>query len=159
LNLDTMRFEYTIEEGNFTKAGDASSSFKKILKQLNVNPQIIKRIVVSLYEGEVNIVAHAYGGKAVCDVDTSRVQIRLIDSGPGIPDIAKAMEAGYSTASAKVREMGFGAGMGLFNINRCVDKMILESEPGKGTRLEMKIYLQPEESVGETSPHHGEKKP
>jgi serine/threonine-protein kinase RsbT len=141
LNLDTMRFEYTIEEGNFTKAGDASSSFKKILKQLNVNPQIIKRIVVSLYEGEVNIVAHAYGGKAVCDVDTSRVQIRLIDSGPGIPDIAKAMEAGYSTASAKVREMGFGAGMGLQNIKNNADELIINSEIGIGTTLEIIVNL------------------
>ena len=96
-----MQFEYAIEDGNFTKAGDASSSFKKILKQLNVDPQIIKRIVVSMYEGEVNIVAHANGGKVICDVDTSRVNIKLIDKGPGIPDIAKAMQAGYSTASAK----------------------------------------------------------
>jgi len=111
-----MRFEYNIEAGNFTKAGDASSSFKKILKQLNVNPHIIKRIVVSLYEGEVNIVAHANGGKVICDVDTSHVHILLIDKGPGIPDIEKAMQAGYSTASARVREMGFGAGMGLQNI-------------------------------------------
>jgi serine/threonine-protein kinase RsbT len=136
-----MRFEYNIEDGNFTKAGDASSSFKKILKQLNVDPQIIKRIVVSLYEGEVNIVAHANGGKAICEVDTSRVYIQLIDKGPGIPDIEKAMQAGFSTASAKVREMGFGAGMGLQNIKNNADKLIINSEVGIGTKLEIIVNL------------------
>ena len=136
-----MRFEYIIEAGNFTKAGDASSSFKKILKQLNVDPQVIKRIVVSLYEGEVNIVAHANGGKVICDVDTSRVNIQLIDKGPGIPDIEKAMQAGYSTASAKVREMGFGAGMGLQNIKNNADEFVLTSEVGVGTQLTIIVNL------------------
>ena len=136
-----MRFEYNIEAGNFTKAGDASSSFKKILKQLNVNPHIIKRIVVSLYEGEVNIVAHANGGKVICDVDTSHVHILLIDKGPGIPDIEKAMQAGYSTASARVREMGFGAGMGLQNIKNNADELIINSEVGVGTKVEIIVNL------------------
>lgn len=136
-----MQFEYPIEAGNFTKAGDASSSFKKILKQLNVDPQLIKRIVVSMYEGEVNVVAHSNGGKAICEVDTSRVNIKLIDIGPGIPDIEKAMQAGYSTASAKVREMGFGAGMGLQNINNNADNLIIKSEVGVGTTLEIIINL------------------
>lgn len=136
-----MQFEYAIEAGNFTKAGDASSSFKKILKQLNVDPQLIKRMVVSMYEGEVNIVAHSNGGKAICEVDTSRVNIKLIDTGPGIPDIEKAMQAGYSTASAKVREMGFGAGMGLQNINNNADNLIIKSEVGVGTTLEIIINL------------------
>jgi serine/threonine-protein kinase RsbT len=136
-----MRFEYNIEAGNFTKAGDTSSSFKKILKQLNVDPQIIKRIVVSLYEGEVNIVAHANGGKVICEVDTSRVHIQLIDVGPGIPDIEKAMQAGYSTASAKVREMGFGAGMGLQNIKNNADELIIKSEVGVGTKVTIIVNL------------------
>jgi anti-sigma regulatory factor (Ser/Thr protein kinase) len=136
-----MQFEYSIEAGNFTKAGDASSSFKKILKQLNVDPQIIKRIVVSLYEGEVNIVAHANGGKVICEVDPSRVYIQLIDKGPGIPDIPKAMQAGFSTASAKVREMGFGAGMGLQNIKNNADELIINSEVGVGTKLEIIVNL------------------
>ena len=136
-----MQFEYNIEAGNFTKAGDASSSFKKVLKQLNVDPLIIKRIVVSLYEGEVNIVAHANGGKAICEVDTNRVQIQLIDVGPGIPDIEKAMQAGFSTASAKVREMGFGAGMGLQNIKNNADKLSIRSEVGVGTKLEIIVNL------------------
>lgn len=136
-----MRFEYNIEDGNFTKAGDASSSFKKILKQLNVDPQIIKRIVVSLYEGEVNIVAHANGGKVLCEVDPNMVQMQLIDVGPGIPDIEKAMQAGFSTASAKVREMGFGAGMGLQNIKNNSDEFIIKSEVGVGAELTIRINL------------------
>ncbi len=136
-----MRFEYNIEAGNFSKAGDASSSFKKILKQLNVDPQIIKRIVVSLYEGEVNIVAHANGGKAICEVDTNLVRIHLVDVGPGIPDINKAMQAGYSTASARVREMGFGAGMGLQNIKNNADILNIQSEVGVGTELEIIVNL------------------
>ncbi len=136
-----MQFEYNIEAGNFTKAGDASSSFKKILKQLNVDPQVIKRIVVSLYEGEVNIVAHSNGGKIICDVDTNRVHIQLIDTGPGIPDIAMAMQAGYSTATAKVREMGFGAGMGLQNIKNNADELKIQSEVGVGTQLTIIVNL------------------
>jgi serine/threonine-protein kinase RsbT len=136
-----MKFEYTIEAGNFSKAGDASSSFKKILKQLNVDSQITKRIVISLYEGEVNIVAHANGGKAICEIDKNRVQILLADIGPGIPDISKAMQSGYSTASAKVREMGFGAGMGLQNIKNNSDIFNIYSEVGVGTTLEITVYL------------------
>jgi anti-sigma regulatory factor (Ser/Thr protein kinase) len=136
-----MLFEYSVEAGNFTKVGDASSSFKKVLKQLNVDPQIVKRVIVSLYEGEVNIVAHANGGKVICEVNTNRVNIKLIDSGPGIPDIEKAMQAGYSTASAKVREMGFGAGMGLQNIKNNADELIINSEVGVGTTLEITVNL------------------
>jgi anti-sigma regulatory factor (Ser/Thr protein kinase) len=141
LIITVMQFEYAIEAGNFTKAGDASSSFKKVLKQLNVDPQIIKRIVVSLYEGEVNIVAHSNGGKAVCEVDPNFVCIQLIDIGPGIPDIDKAMQAGFSTASAKVREMGFGAGMGLQNIKNNADELTIQSEVGVGTKLKIIIKL------------------
>lgn len=136
-----MKFEYQIESGNFTKAGDASSSFKKVLKQLNVDPQKIKRIVVALYEGEVNIVAHSVGGVINCFIDTSVVQLILKDNGPGIPDINLARQAGYSTASAKVREMGFGAGMGLVNMNNNVDTMLIESTMGVGTTVKLIVNL------------------
>ena len=136
-----MHFEYQIEAGNFSQAGNASSSFKKVLKQLNVDPQVIKRIVVALYEGEVNIVAHSLGGKIECEIDTQRVQMVLSDIGPGIEDIAKAMVEGYSTATAKVREMGFGAGMGLKNMQNNADYMHIESEIGKGTKVEIVVNL------------------
>jgi anti-sigma regulatory factor (Ser/Thr protein kinase) len=132
-----MHFEYNIEGGDFSNAGFTSSAIKKILKQLNVDPVIIKRTVVALYEAEVNIVAHAYRGKIYADVEEDAILIRLVDEGPGIPDIDKAMEVGYSTASQSVREMGFGAGMGLPNIKNNTDRMSITSKVGEGTTVEI----------------------
>lgn len=136
-----MDFEFNVEGGNFTKAGTASSQLKKILKQLNVDPKIIKRIVVALYEAEVNIVAHAYSGKVFIDISTDRIDMKLVDEGPGIPDIKLAMQQGYSTASSAVREMGFGAGMGLPNMDNNCDELNITSEVGKGTIVKMAVYL------------------
>jgi serine/threonine-protein kinase RsbT len=136
-----MHFEYDIEGGNFTKAGFASSQFKKVLKQLNVDPVIIKRIVVALYEAEMNIVAHAYSGKIVIEVEPEQIVISLTDLGPGIPDIEKAMQIGFSTASPAVREMGFGAGMGLPNIQNNADKLMITSQVGKGTQVVITTYI------------------
>lgn len=136
-----MDFEFNVEGGNFTKAGTASSQVKKILKQLNVDPKIIKRIVVALYEAEVNIVAHAYSGKVFIDISTDRIDMKLVDKGPGIPDIKLAMQQGYSTASSAVREMGFGAGMGLPNMDNNCDELSITSEVGKGTIVKMAVYL------------------
>jgi serine/threonine-protein kinase RsbT len=136
-----MDFEYDIEGGNFTKAGFASSQFKKVLKQLNVDPKVIKRIVVALYEAEMNIVAHAYSGRISIEVQPEQIIINLTDSGPGIPDIEKAMQIGYSTASPAVREMGFGAGMGLPNIQNNADKLLITSQVGIGTQVEITTYL------------------
>jgi anti-sigma regulatory factor (Ser/Thr protein kinase) len=136
-----MHFEFQVEGGNFTKAGAASSQLKKILKQLNVDPKIVKRIVVALYEAEVNIVAHAYKGDIIIDIDTQKIGIKLIDEGPGIPDIEQAMQLGYSTASPSVREMGFGAGMGLPNIKNNSDELRITSEVNKGTIVELITYL------------------
>ena len=110
-----MEFNYNIEGGNFSKAGQASSEVKKILKQLNIDAMLIKRIVVALYEAEVNVVAHAYEGVMKVAVNPEYIEVIISDKGPGIPDISLAMQEGYSTASPKVREMGFGAGMGLPN--------------------------------------------
>jgi len=136
-----MQFKYKIAGGDFTNAGNASSAVKKILKQLNIDHNVSKHIVVALYEAEVNIVAHAYSGIIEVNIDENLIRIVLDDSGPGIADIDKAMEEGYSTASPQVREMGFGAGMGLANIKRNVDKLTITSEPGKGTRVELIHYL------------------
>lgn len=136
-----MEFEFSVEGGNFVKAGSASSQLKKILKQLNVDPKIVKRVVVALYEAEVNIVAHAYSGKVFIQITTDRISLKLIDKGPGIPDIELAMQKGYSTASSAVREMGFGAGMGLPNMKNNTDELNITSEVGKGTLVEMSIYL------------------
>ena len=136
-----MRFTYKIEAGDFTRAGHASSQIKKVLKQLNVDPALIKRIVVALYEAEVNVVAHAYRGMIEADIETDKVFIRIQDQGPGIKDINQAMQEGYSTASSKVREMGFGAGMGLPNIKKNADVLNIRSEPGQGTCLEITTYI------------------
>ena len=136
-----MHFEYEVEGGNFSRAGFPSSQVKKTLKQLNVDGNVIKRTVVALYEAEVNIVAHAYKGVISVDIDADKIAIRLDDEGPGIADIKKAMEIGYSTATPEVREMGFGAGMGLSNMKSNTDSLDISSEVGKGTRVEMINYF------------------
>lgn len=141
-----MHFEFKIEGGDFTRAGNASSEVKQILKQLNVDFKIVKRIVVALYEAEVNVVAHAFRGNIYVDIAKDSVNIKLVDEGPGIPDINLAMQEGYSTASQKVREMGFGAGMGLPNIKRNADKFTISSVPGKGTTVEIVNYLKRSEN-------------
>ena len=134
-----MHQEYTVVEGDFVNAGKASSSVKKTLKQLNVDPQVVKRVVVALYEAEVNAIAHAYGGKVLVDIDPDRIKMVVADKGPGIPDIAWAMEEGHSTARPEVRDMGFGAGMGLPNMEKNVDKLNVTSEVGVGTTVEMEV--------------------
>ncbi|MCU0458507.1 MAG: ATP-binding protein [Bacteroidales bacterium] len=136
-----MSFEYKVTGGDFTHAGYASSQVKKMLKQLGVDSTIIKRVVVCLYEAEVNIVAHAYDGVINIVLDADNIFMKLTDNGPGIADIEMAMQKGYSTASPEVREMGFGAGMGLPNISANADRFIITSEPGRGTSLEITINL------------------
>lgn len=136
-----MQFEYKIEGGDFANAGYASSEVKKILKQINIDPKIIKRVVVALYEAEVNVCAHAYRGKVIADVVTEKIEVTIIDEGPGIPSIENAMKEGFSTASAHVREMGFGAGMGLPNIKKNTDEMNMESVVNEGTTLKFTNYL------------------
>ncbi|MBR6421249.1 ATP-binding protein [bacterium] len=136
-----MKFEYHVEGGDFLNAGNASGNIKKVLKKLNVDPGVLKRVVVALYEAEVNIVAHAYRGNITADISPQKIEIVLDDEGPGIPDIGLAMQQGYSTASTKVREMGFGAGMGLPNIKANTDDMKIESVVGKGTKLTLSFNL------------------
>lgn len=134
-----MHLEFTVIEGDFVNAGTASSSVKKTLKQLNVAPPVIKRIVVALYEAEVNAIAHAYGGKVSVDIDAQKIRMVVADKGPGIPDIALAMQEGYSTARPEVRDMGFGAGMGLPNMQKNVDRLNVTSEVNVGTTVEMEV--------------------
>lgn len=128
-----------MEGGDFTQAGYASSQIKKTLKQLNVDATVIKRVVVALYEAEVNIVAHAYRGIIFADISRSGIKLKLVDEGPGIEDVDRAMTRGYSTASKEVREMGFGAGMGLPNISDNADNFSIETVIGKGTTLNIEI--------------------
>ena len=137
-----MEFNYNLEGGNFSRAGVASSEVKKLLKQLNVDPALIKRIVVALYEAEVNVVAHAWEGIMNVVFDGKSIVVTITDKGPGIPDINLAMQEGYSTASPEVREMGFGAGMGLPNMKKNCDKLKIESTVNVGTKVTMVTYLQ-----------------
>ena len=134
-----MHFEYQVYEADFVNAGAASSAIKKMLKQLNINPSIIKRVVVALYEAEVNAIAHAYGGTIYADIESDKITVKIVDTGPGIPDIDWAMQEGNSTASPEVRDMGFGAGMGLPNIKKNVDKLNVSSTVGVGTTVEMEV--------------------
>lgn len=130
---------YYIKGGDFSHAGSASSKVKKMLKQLDIDPKKIKSIVIALYEAEVNIVAHAWEGEIRISIEPDRITMVLEDKGPGIPDIDQAMVEGFSTASKEVREMGFGAGMGLSNIKRNTDSLDIKSKVGVGTTLKMVI--------------------
>jgi serine/threonine-protein kinase RsbT len=138
--MKDMKFEYLIEGGDFVRAGHASSEVKKVLNQLNIDPAIVRRIAVAMYEGEVNVVAHAYRGIIKVKINPERIIVSIQDEGPGIADIDRAMQEGYSTASDKVREMGFGAGMGLSNMKRNSDQLLISSEINKGTVVEMTTY-------------------
>jgi serine/threonine-protein kinase RsbT len=144
--MKEMKFEFPIEGGDFIKAGHASSNIKKILNQLNLDPALVRRIAVAMYEAEVNVVAHAFRGIMKVSINPARIIVRVEDEGPGIADIDRAMQEGYSTASEKVREMGFGAGMGLSNIKKNTDKLDIQSIINKGTVVEMTTYTQPENS-------------
>lgn len=136
-----MELKFSIEGGDFTQAGQASSRVKKVLKQLGVDAKCIKSIVIALYEAEVNVVAHAYRGQILIQIEKDRISITIEDEGPGIPDIDLAMQEGFSTASKKVREMGFGAGMGLPNMKKNTDELQINSVVGKSTTVKMVNYF------------------
>lgn len=138
-----MDLKYHITGGDFSNAGQASSHLKKILKSLNLDTLIIRRTVVALYEAEVNVVAHAWSGTVSVNIQPDEIRIDICDTGPGIEDIDLAMQKGYSTASQAVREMGFGAGMGLPNIKENSDLMEIRSVPGRGTEVQIVNRLKP----------------
>ena len=153
----TLILRYHIKAQDFTQGGNASSQIKRALLRLGASPQIARRCGIAIYEAEMNLIIHTTSGGLIrVEIEPHRILMQTIDEGPGIENIHLAMQLGYSTASEEVREMGFGAGMGLVNIKRCVDKMTLDSTPGKGTRLEMKIYLQEDESLRELATKDGE---
>lgn len=133
-----LKLHFNIKGGDFLNAGKAASRIKKVLKQLNVDAANIKRIVVAVYEAEVNVAAHAWEGEVVAAIGENEIKVVVSDLGPGIENIELAMQPGYSTASKRVREMGFGAGMGLANIEKNTDELKIESETGKGTVVKFK---------------------
>ncbi|WP_058485119.1 ATP-binding protein [Defluviitalea phaphyphila] len=136
-----MKLNFEVDGDEFILAGEASSQVKKILKQLGVSSEIIRRIAIAMYEAEINMVIHANGGKIEVEITPKKVYIVLKDTGPGIPDIDLAMQEGYSTASEEVRELGFGAGMGLPNMKKYSDDLKITSEVGKGTTVEITVYI------------------
>ena len=137
-----MTFNYDVPGDDFTRAGEASGDLKKKLKKLGFPSSVIRRVSIALYEGEIKMVIHANGGHITADVNTDEINLTLADVGPGIPDIEKAMQDGYSTASDQVRNLGFGAGMGLPNMKRNSDEIHIETELGVGTTVRMKILNQ-----------------
>lgn len=136
-----ISLNYQIYADDFAAAGEASSSAKKILKKLGIAPDIIKRAAIAMYEAEMNAFIHANGGWADVEIDEEKIKIIISDKGPGIADVDLAMQEGFSTASDKIRAMGFGAGMGLPNIKRHSDKMEIETEVGRGTKITIVILL------------------
>jgi CBS domain-containing protein/anti-sigma regulatory factor (Ser/Thr protein kinase) len=146
----SLILRYDIKQGDFTRGGEASSNIKRALLRLGATPQIARRCGIATYEAEINLIIHTTrGGIIRVEIEPNKISINATDDGPGIKDVEMALKPGFSTATENIREQGFGAGMGLVNIKRCVDNMKLESVFGKGTRLSMKVFLQQEESVGE----------
>ena len=137
---EPLVLSYQVDGDNFTCAGDASASVKRKLRWLGLPPEVIRRASIAMYEGEINMVIHAGGGTATVTVDPDRIMIVLADHGPGIPDVGLAMKEGYSTAPDSVRELGFGAGMGLPNMKRYTDEMKIDTVVGEGTTITMVIY-------------------
>ncbi len=138
-----MRFHYVIPGDDFTHAGEASGTVKKILKQLGFAPDIVRRTTIAMYEGEINMVIHAGGGEADVDITPEKIDITMRDHGPGIEDVELAMQEGYTTAPDTVRALGFGAGMGLPNMKKYTDLLEIKTQAGKGTTVHMAVDVGP----------------
>ncbi|MFT4145311.1 MAG: ATP-binding protein [Mobilitalea sp.] len=137
---------YEVPANDFTRAGEASSSVKSKLKKMGVKPEIIRKVAIAMYEGEINMVIHAYGGKIDVIVSPDEIEMILKDQGPGIADVELAMQVGYSTAPDNIRSLGFGAGMGLPNMKKYSDEMEIDTVLGVGTTVTMKVrMMEPEE--------------
>ena len=135
-----MQLEFEIKGMDFTRAGEASAKIKKALQLVGMEVETIRKTLIVAYEAELNIVIHAYNGTITANISPDCIEIKAKDEGPGIPDIKLAMQEGYSTAPSNIREMGFGAGMGLPNIERCSDQLEITSEVNQGTQLTAIIY-------------------
>ena len=136
---ELLKLTFDVDGDNFTSAGEASVQTKKNLRMLGVHPDVVRRVAIAMYEGEINMVIHAGGGEASVTISSDTIEIELIDHGPGIADISLAMQEGYSTAPDNIRNLGFGAGMGLPNMKRYSDEMTVESKVGEGTTVRMII--------------------
>ena len=140
--MSALHLEFSVEGNNFISAGSASDEVKNTLKKLGISPATIRRVAISMYEGEINMVIHAGGGKALVDIFDDHIEICLNDEGLGIANIELAMQEGFSTAPDDIRAMGFGAGMGLPNMRKYTDTFDIKSQVGKGTQLRMSINFE-----------------
>ena len=140
-SINEIKLQYEIIKDDFSRAGEASSNVKKVLRQLGIDDTVIRRTAIATYEAEMNIVIHSEGGRIKVLIDPEHIQITAEDFGPGIENIELAMQEGYSTASNKVRELGFGAGMGLPNMKRCSDEFSIHSKQREATIVTMIIYM------------------
>ena len=138
---EELVFHFDVDGKDFTSAGQASVQVKKNLRQLGLSPEIIRRVSIAMYEGEINMVIHAGGGIADVKVSEDCIEIILEDKGPGIKNIKQAMQEGFSTAPDAIRSLGFGAGMGLPNMKRYTDSMTIDTEVGRGTIISMVVKL------------------
>ena len=136
-----LQFHFDVDGDNFISAGEASVEVKRKLRQLGLSPEVIRCVSIAMYEGEINMVIHARGGEADVTVYRDRIELVLTDHGPGIADIALAMQEGYSTAPDTIHMLGFGAGMGLPNMKRYTDEMEIESTVGVGTTIRMTVLV------------------
>ena len=139
--MSALSFDYVVPGDDFTQAGAASSDVKRKLKKIGYDADVIRRVAIAMYEGEINMVIHAGGGTAHVEIDSDKIYVILEDHGPGIKDLSKAMQEGWSTAPDSVREMGFGAGMGLPNMKRNSDNFEISSKKGEGTYIKMQLAL------------------
>ncbi len=136
-----LKYEYEVERYDFTRAGEASSAIKARLKKLGLDNSLVRRIAIAAYESEINIIIHSFGGSLTLYISTNKIIIVAKDSGPGIDDIELAMKEGYTTASDKAREYGFGAGMGLPNIKRFCDHLDIDSSKNQATTIVMTFVI------------------
>ena len=141
LNNDIITLNYTVSPDDFTRAGEASSNVKNMLKQIGVPPEVTRKVAIAMYEGEINMVIHANGGTVTVTITPMDITMVLKDTGPGIPDIDKARQAGYSTAPDNIRSLGFGAGMGLPNMKKYSDEMNIDTVLGQGTTVTMIVHM------------------
>ena len=138
---DTIVMVYEVPADDFTRAGEASSNLKSKLKKMGVDPEIIRKVAIAMYEGEINMVIHAFGGRIDVTITPDEIVMILKDQGPGIENIELAMQAGYSTAPDNIRSLGFGAGMGLPNMKKYSDEMYVDTVIGVGTTVTMKVKM------------------
>ena len=138
---DTIQLNFTVPGDDFTRAGEASSEVKGILKKLGLSPMVVRKVAIAMYEGEINMAIHGGGGEITVEISDQWVQMVLADQGPGIPNVELAMQEGWSTAPDSVRNLGFGAGMGLPNMKKYSDEMQIESQVGVGTTVRMKVLI------------------